>query len=110
MTFIEAVEWIKKGYYIRRSWWLPESIVTNCFYDFNRELCWVVSGWETYHVTILDALANDWEVKPWEDGFKRLLPYPEEKIAHLEKETIQFNKWRLGEREKECLTTKTKTL
>ena len=63
MNLLEAMEWVKRGYYIRRSWWKPTSVVAPAFFDYGQELCGPASiGWEHFPFSIHNILATDWEV------------------------------------------------
>jgi hypothetical protein len=102
MNIIEAMKWVKKGYYIRRSWWKKDLLLAPTFYDFGQTLgCSGGSGWETFGLSVFNIEAIDWEVGPmWpKDITKNIrkknggLLYPDAKIAEWEKEQIRFIYW-----------------
>jgi len=105
MNIIEAMKWVKKGYYIRRSWWKKDLLLAPTFYDFGKELgCSGGPGWETFGLSVFNIEATDWEIGPmWPKDIIMIIKkrekrkdgslYPESEIAEWEKEQKRFIYW-----------------
>jgi hypothetical protein len=93
MNLIEAMEWVKRGYYIRRSWWKPDAALAPAFFDFGQELCGPGYGWIHFPFCIHSIVATDWEVgKKWE---AKVGEYPQNEVDEFEAKAKRFIQWEL---------------
>ncbi len=103
MNIIEVMEYAKKGYYIRRSWWQQGRNLAPQLFDFSRPLGGG-SSWDYWGcgLNIPDILAEDWEAGPqWPKeivkmvkkqlGINKGVLYPTDKIKAWEEECKMFH-------------------